>query len=80
MIELFSSLWVTPQVVWELIVSQVHPLLPSRCASFFVFGCRISFLVGSSLFLINVCSVICDLGVLVRGGELKVLSTLPSCL
>ena len=29
----------------------VVPLLPSHCGFFFVFGCRLSFLVGSSIFL-----------------------------
>ena len=39
----------------------------------YVFGCSISFLVGSSLFLINgYAAVSCDFGVLMRGGELKV--------
>ena len=37
----------------------------------FVFGYRISLLIGSSVFLINDCStVICDFGVYVRAGEL----------
>ena len=37
----------------------------------FVFGCRISLLIGSSVFLINDRStVICDFGVYVRAGEL----------
>ena len=48
------------------------PLLPSHYGFVFVFGCRISFLVGSSLFLLMVCSAVsCDFGVFVRGGELK---------
>ena len=48
----------------------IAALLPS-CCGFFVFGCRVSFLVGSSIFFVNRCSVVsCDFGVLVRRGEL----------
>ena len=32
----------------------IAPLLPSHCGFFFVFGCRITFLVGSSIFLLMV--------------------------
>ena len=48
------------------------PLLPS-CSGFFVFGCRISFLVGSRHFFTDGCSAVrCDFGIFMGGGELKV--------
>ena len=47
------------------------PLLLSCCGFFLVFGCRISCLVGSSLFVDGCSAVSCDFGVFVRGGELK---------
>ena len=58
------------------------PFLPS-CCGFFVFGCRLSFWKGSSLFVDGCSAVGCDFGVFVRGGELKSfcyysLSCLPS--
>ena len=47
------------------------PLLPSRCGRFFVFGSRISFWLGSSLFSVNSLAVSCDFGVFMRAGELR---------
>ena len=50
-------------------VAQAH-LLPSPCGFFFVFRCRISFLLVSSLFCQwLLCS--CDFGVFVKRGELQ---------
>ena len=46
------------------------PLLLSHRGFFFVFGCKISFLVGSSLFCQWLFSS-CDFGLFMRGGELK---------
>ena len=46
------------------------PLLLSHCG-FFIFGCRLSFLVGLSLFVDGYSAVSCDFGVFMRGGELK---------
>ena len=66
---LFSSLWVTlpPDMGVDY---KTEAFLPSHC-DFFVFGCRISFLVGLSLFFVNGYSAIsCDAGVSVSGGEL----------
>ena len=54
------------------------PLLPSCCGFFFVFGCRISFFVGSSLFCQWFFRVSCDFGVFVRGVELKSYSAILS--
>ena len=49
----------------------IAPLLPSHCGFFFLFGCRVSFLVGSSVFLVDGCSAVsCDFGVFVRMREL----------
>ena len=49
----------------------IVPLLLSYCGFFFVFGCRISFVVGSSIFFFDGCSpVSCDFGIFVRRGEL----------
>ena len=47
----------------------VVPFLPSYCGLFFVFGCRVSFLVGSSIFLVNSWTVSCDFIVFVRRDE-----------
>ena len=46
------------------------PFLPS-CCGVFVFGCRLSFWKGSSLFVDGCSAVGCDFAVFVRGGELK---------
>ena len=47
-INLFSSLWVTHLGTWELVTLWVQP--SSLWFLLYVFGCRISLLVGSSLF------------------------------
>ena len=52
--------------VWDLIIRYKHPLLPSICGSFFIVGCRISFLVGSCLCCWRLFSS-CDSGVFMRG-------------
>ena len=48
-VNLFSSLWVTHLACMGFDFIMV--LLPSRCGFFFVFGCRVSFLVSSSVLL-----------------------------
>ena len=63
----------TTQGVWDLIISRVCPSYHHVGFLLYVFGCRISFLVGSSLFLIGCSAISCNFGVLVRGGKLKVL-------
>ena len=51
------------------------PLLLSSRGFFLVFGCRISFWVGPSLFFVNGSSgVSCDFGVFMRGKKKLVLS------
>ena len=58
--------------VRDLILSWLYPLLSSHC-TFFVFGCRVSFLVGSRMFLLLFCQYLfssCDFGVFVRSSEL----------
>ena len=49
-IELFSSLWVARLAGMGFDYIAKAPLLLSRCGFLFVFGCKVSFLVGSSLF------------------------------
>ena len=51
MAQLLSSPWVThlAGMIFDLIV--IVPLLTSHCGFFFVLGFRVSFLVGSSIFL-----------------------------
>ena len=71
LLQLFSSLWVAHPVIMGFDYIMSVPLLPSCCDFFFVFGCRISFLVSSSLFYCY-SAVSCDFGVLMGGGEHKV--------
>ena len=67
----FSSLWVTHLACTGFDFITIALLLPSHCGFFFVFACRVSFLVGSSIFLVNgSLAVICDFHVSVRRGEL----------
>ena len=47
------------------------PLLRSHCGFLFAFGCRISFLVCSILFVNGCLAVSCDLGIFMRGDVLK---------
>ena len=77
------SLWVTHPAGMGFDYIVKVPLLPSHCGSFFIFGCRISFMVGSRVFLSIVVQqlVSCDFGAFMRGE--KVISspaTPPSCL
>ena len=47
------------------------PFLTFHCGFFFVFGCRISFLVVS-IYFVNGCSAFsCDFGVFMKGGKLE---------
>ena len=63
------------QVVWDLIISQVHPSYQLSHCCFFLMSLDVEYLFGRfQSFLLMVCSAVsCDFGVLVRGGELKVL-------
>ena len=58
-------------VGFDIIV--IASLLPYYCGFFFVFGCRVSLLVGSSVLFVIVVddclAVSCDFGVLLRRGE-----------
>ena len=57
----FSSLWVTHPAYMRFDFIVIVPLLLSLCCFFFVFGCRVSFLVGSSIFFVSGCSAVrCD--------------------
>ena len=51
---LFSNLWVSQLVGMRFDLIMIVPLLPSCCGFSFVFGCGISFLVGSIIFLLMV--------------------------
>ena len=51
---MFSSLWVTDPAVMGFDFTVIAPLLPSHCGFSFVFGCVVSFLVSSSVFLLMI--------------------------
>ena len=51
---LFSSLWVTYLAGVEFDFMVTGPLLLPHCGFFFVFGCGVSFFVGSSVLLLMV--------------------------
>lgn len=54
-------------------LDQVYPSYCSHCDSlFYVFTCRISFLVGPSFFSGDYCANSYNFGVLMKGGELRV--------
>ena len=76
MIQLFSSLWLIHPAGMGFDFIVTVPLLPSHL--FFVFGCRISFLVGCSVFVDGCSAVSCDFVVFMRGVSSHP-STLPSC-
>ena len=73
----YSPVWGSPtpsQVYGIWLYCECAPLTVSLWFLLYVFGYRISFLVGSYLFFIDGCSAVsCDFGVLTRGGELQVL-------
>ena len=49
--------------------SVIAPFLLSHCSFSFVFGCEISFLVGSSVFLLMLVQQLIDFGALTRRSE-----------
>ena len=51
LVVLFSSLWVVQPAGVGFDFILFTPLLPSHCGFSFIFGCGISFLVGSSVLL-----------------------------
>ena len=61
------------QLMQALVVPQVPPPAILSWFPLYAFGCRVSLLVGSSLFIDNSSAGGCDFGVLVTGGELEVL-------
>ena len=67
---IISQLVGHPPTGYEICIEKA-PLLPSHCGGFFVFGSRISFLVGFSLFSANGLVVSCDFGVFMTAGELR---------
>ena len=56
----------------------IVPLLPSHCGFSFVFGCGISFLVSSSVFLLMIVQQLFVILVLSQEGVSTRPSTLPS--
>ena len=76
MVYLFSSLWVAQPVVMGFDFIVIAPLLPSHCSFSFVFGCEVSFLVGSSVFLSIVVQQLVVISVLLK-NEVSVLPSTP---
>ena len=64
--------------VWYLIFIMTAPLLLSHCGFFFVFGCGISFLVGSNILLLMVVQQLISVLVLSQEEMSTCASTLPS--
>ena len=62
---------------FDLIV--IAPLLPSHCGFSFVFGCGVSFLVNSSVFLSMIVQQLVVIPVLSQEGVSARPSTPPSC-
>ena len=56
----------------------IAPLLASHCGFSFVFGCKVSFLVSSSVFLLMIVQQFIVILVLWQEGVLAHPSTLPS--
>ena len=54
MVQLLSNLWFTYLAGVGFDFVTTAPFLPSSYGFFFVFGCRVSFWVGSSIFLLMV--------------------------
>ena len=78
MVQLFSSLWVTHPAVMGFDFIVTAPLLPSHCSFSFVFGCGISFLVSSRVFLLMIVQQLVVIPVLSWEGVRSPPSTLPS--
>ena len=74
---MFSSLWVTHPAVMVFDFIVIAPLLPSHCGSSFVFGCRVSFLVSSNVFLSMVVQQLVVIPVFSQEGVRACPSTLP---
>ena len=58
----------------------IAPLLPSHCSFSFVFGCGVSFLVSSSVFLLVIVQQLVVIPVFSQEGVTTRPSTLPSFL
>ena len=75
---MFSSLWDTHPVVMGFDFIVIAPLLLSHCGFSFVFGCGVSFLVSSSVFLSMIVQQLVAILVLSREGVSARPSTPPS--
>ena len=70
-IQLFSGWWIAHPVHVSFDFIMIAPLLLFNCGFFFVFGCRICFFVGVSLFASDFSAVSYDYIVIVRGAMHK---------
>ena len=77
-VQLFSSLWVTHPAVMGFDFIVIAPLIPSHCGFPFVFGCGVSFLVNSSVFLSMIVQQLAVIPVLLQEGVRARPSTPPS--
>ena len=66
------------QQLWDLIFTVIAPLVPSHCGFSFVFGCGVSFLVSSSVFLSMIVQQLVVILVFPQEGVSTHPSTLPS--
>ena len=79
----FCGISVLQSVITQLAVmgfdfTVIAPLLPSHCGFFFVFGCGVSFLVSSSVFLSMIVQKLVVILVFSQEGVIARPSTLPS--
>ena len=65
---LFSSLWVTHLAVLGFDFIVIAPILPSHCGFSSVFGCGVSFLMSSSIFLSMIVQQLVVIPVLLQEG------------
>ena len=75
---MFSSLWVTHPAVMGFHFIVIAPLVPSHCGFSFVFGCGVSFLVSSSVFLSMIVQQLVAIPVLPQEGVRACPSIPPS--
>ena len=72
-------LLVTIRGLWYLIISRLpFSYHLNGYYSFYIFCCRMYFLVGSSVFIDGWLAVSCDFGVLMRGSEIELLLCISS--
>ena len=77
-VQVFSSLWVTHPAFMGFDFTVIAPLLQSHCGFSFVFGCGVSFLVSSSVFLSMIVQQLVVILVFLQEGVRSRPSTPPS--